>query len=144
MSTYEIMTISILAGGFVLTLGGILVAITRAVDNIKANANKKVAETTERIVAQRTDFNVAIAALEDRFQADQKTQDHNFGEVGLALRQHISDVEKKMYEIEIWVRDHFATKPDISAIMLDIKEMRAEIKQDFRDLTEKLEEARRV
>lgn len=99
MTEYEALSLSILSGGFVLTLGGIIVAITRAVGKIKEDADKRVTEAQAVLALQHTDFNSSIATVET------------------SLRQSISDNEKKLLKVEIWVRDHFATKPEMADII---------------------------
>jgi hypothetical protein len=73
--------------------------------------------------------------MERRFEADQKQQDHNFGEVGIAMRQYIADVEKKVREVEIYGRDNYVKIPEFEKAMdrlsIDLKSFVAEIKKDF-------------
>jgi uncharacterized membrane protein len=109
------------------------VAITNAVKKIKEDATTKIIEETDKI-------SLKLTAMANRFDDDQKTQDHNFGEVGAAMRQYIADVEKKIREVEIWGRDNYAMKDDVRDILKDIKDMRADIKSDIRDLTNKIDQ----
>jgi hypothetical protein len=120
--------------GFLVTWTVHTIAITNAVKNIKADAAKNIIEETDKIGAKLT-------IMADKFSEDQKVQDHNFGEVGAAMRQYIADVEKKVREVEIWGRDNYAMKDDVRDILKDIKDMRADIKSDIRDLTKKIEQA---
>lgn len=79
-----------------------------------------------------------LDALELRFAEEQKSQDHNFGEVGAAMRQYIADVEKKVREVEIYGRDHYVKIPDFEKAIDRIGETFAsaiaELKQDMRRL----------
>lgn len=119
--------------GFAATWTGGVVAITSAVKKIQEDSSKRVTEETDKIGGK-------LQAMAERFSEDQKTQDHNFGEVGSAIRQYIADVEKKVREVEIWGRDNYAMKDDVRDILKDIKDMRADIKSDLRDLTAKIEQ----
>lgn len=106
-----------------------------AVANIKA-------DLTKQIGAEREDTAKAIGELREQFLKDQKAQDHNFGEVGAAIRQYIANVEKEMHAIEIWGRDNFVLKSEFvkatDTIREDIKAMSAEIKTDIRELAAKV------
>jgi len=77
----------------------------RAVEQMRAGVREEIEEEREKIIAK-------IDAMETRFEADQRTQDDRFGEVGAAMRQYIADVEKKMREIEIYGRDHYVKISD--------------------------------
>lgn len=102
----------------------------RAVEQMKAGVKEEIAEEREKIIEK-------IDAMESRFEADQRTQDHNFGEVGAAMRQYISDVEKKLREVEIWGRDNYVQKGEFEKatdrLEAAIKEWGADIKEDLRD-----------
>jgi hypothetical protein len=113
MTEYEGLTVTIVVGGFILTVGGTIVAITRGIEQIKSNADKQISSAAEK---ERTERSTAIANSEARFRTDQIEQDRNFGEVGLSLRQFITDIEKKMFQIEIWARDQFATRPEVAVL----------------------------
>ncbi len=128
MTPYEWTMVSISGGGFAVTIGGVLSACVWAVSKIKQS-------TSEQIAIERTERAAAVAKAMDRFDAAQKTQDHNFGEVGLSLRRFIEEVEKEMHAIEMWGRDNYALKVDTKDIRTDIKEMRAEIKADLKSLS---------
>lgn len=94
----EALTVAIAVAGFALTIGTTIVAVTRFLERIKTTAQQQVADAVR---AGRAD----LAAIEAKFSADQDTQDRRFGEVNSALRQFVSDIEKKLYQIEIWARD---------------------------------------
>lgn len=117
------------------TIGGII-GLVWAVAKIKAELTKQITEEREETMGQ-------FADLRAEFIREQKTQDHNFGEVGAAMRQYIANVEKEMHEIEIWSRDNFVQK-DVFVKATDdlataIKVMAADIKSDFRDLNTKID-----
>lgn len=107
----------------------------RAVEQMKATIKKEIESERDKIIAR-------VDAMEDRFAAEQRTQDHNFGEVGLAMREKIAQVEKHVREVEIWGRDHFVLKSDFinatEAIRSDIKELASDIKTDLRELSAKI------
>lgn len=132
MTTFEWAMVSISAGGFLLSAGGILAGCIWGVAKIKQH-------TVEQISAEREIRSEAIAKVAASFAADQKTQDHNFGEMGAALRRFIEEVEKEMHRIEIWGRDNYAIKDDVKALRADIKDMRKEIKDDFSSLSAKID-----
>jgi hypothetical protein len=114
--------------GFAVTWTAGVIGLMRAVSDIKEDGTSKVAASNE--------------ALRSEFNKDQKSQDHNFGEVALAMRQKIADVEKKVYEVEIWGRDNYAIKDDVKDIREAIKEMANDIKMDFRELNAKIDAKR--
>jgi len=126
MTTFQWATLILGALGFAVTWTVGVVGVTKAVESIKTYATEKLGTEIEK--------------LSNRFDEDQKTQDHNFGEVGAAMRQYIADVEKKVREVEIWGRDNYAMKDDVRDILKDIKDMRADIKSDFRDLNAKIDQ----
>lgn len=132
MTPFEWAMVSIGVAGFVITWTTGVIGLTRAVEKIKLDTSEKVNATNEAM-------NARIAQLRADFQKDQKTQDHNFGEVGAAMRQYIANVEKKVYEVELWGRDNYAVKEDVKDIRDDIKAMATSIKQDFKDLTAKID-----
>jgi hypothetical protein len=102
----------------------------RAVEQMKAALKLEIEKERDGIV-------VRIEAMESRFEDQQKDQDHNFGEVGAAMRQYIADVEKKLREVEIYGRDNYVKIPDFEKAMDrlsgDLKSFAAEIKKDFKD-----------
>lgn len=128
------MEMSIIAiAAFILNAIGGIIGLVWAVAKIKA-------ELTTQITEEREETSRQFAALRAEFVLDQKTQDHNFGEVGAAMRQYIADVEKKVREVEIWGRDNFAMKDDVRDILKDIKDMRSDIKSDFKELNAKIDQ----
>lgn len=133
MTFFQWCTLILGVAGFAVTWTGGVVAITKAVNNIKADSAEKMADETEKISEK-------LAKMSEKFESDQRAQDHNYGEVGASLRQFIADVEKKVREVEIWGRDNYAMKEDVRDILKDIKEMRADIKSDLRDITTKIDQ----
>lgn len=131
MSLYQWVTLGLGAFGFLSTwiLGAF--KIGRAVEQMRAGVREEIKQERDSIVEK-------IDALEKRFDADQKSQDHNFGEVGAAMRQYIADVEKKVREVEIYGRDNYVKIPDfekaIDRISEHIKGAMAEIKEDIREI----------
>ena len=107
-----------------------------AVANIKSDLAKQIA-------AEREETMAGFADLKAEFLKDQKAQDHNFGEVGAAMRQYIANVEKEMHEIEIWGRDNFVLKDDFvkatDRLEAAIVTMAHDIKTDLRGLTAKID-----
>lgn len=136
MTTYQWVTLGLGAFGFIGTwiLGAF--KLGRAVEQMRAGVREEIEEEREKIVEK-------IEAMETRFEADQKSQDHNFGEVGAAMRQYIADVEKKVREVEIWGRDNYVQKSEFEkatdAIRADIRAMGADIKADIRGLNSKID-----
>jgi len=126
--------LGVLGFGVTWTMG--VVGLTRAVENIKQ-------DTTEKVAAASKAFTAQIEALRGEFVSEQKAQDHNFGEVGSAMRQYIANVEKEMHEIEIWGRDNFVLKDDFvkatDRLEAAIINMAADIKTDLRGLTSKID-----
>jgi hypothetical protein len=88
--------------------------------------------------AVKADVDTKIDEIEARFAAEQRAQDHNFGEVGLAIRQYVADVEKLVREVEIYGRDNYVKIPDferaIDRLSGDFKAAVEEIKRDIRRL----------
>lgn len=136
MTTFQWATLVLGSLGFLITWSGMIIGGTKWVEGIKTGV-------AEKLALEREETNRVVAAVESKFVADQKVQDHYFGEVNAAMRQYIANVEKEMHEIEIWGRDNFALKSEVekstNAIREDIKEMRADIKSDLRDLNTKID-----
>jgi len=134
MTVYQWLTLGLGAAGFLLTWTLGWFGAGRFVEQVKAEFRKDIEVEREKIVTK-------IDELEQRFFDEQKAQDHNFGEVGAAMRQYIADVEKKVREVEIWGRDHFVKKDDLNAIVSqlrqDFREAVGEIKDDLRALLSK-------
>jgi len=122
--------------GFGITWTGGVIGITRTVEKIKQDTSDKVSAASEVHAAQLSD-------LRAEFMREQKVQDHNFGEVGAAMRQYIANVEKEMHQIEVWGRDNFVLKDafDKATDRIEgaIRDMAASIKSDFKDLNAKIE-----
>jgi len=131
MTLYQWVTLGLGAFGFLSTwiLGAF--KIGRAVEQMRAGVREEIKQERDSIVEK-------IEALERRFDTDQKTQDHNFGEVGAAMRQYIADVEKKVREVEIYGRDNYVKIPDferaIERLSADFRNAVGEIRDDIRDL----------
>lgn len=139
MTSYQWVTLGLGALGFIGTwiLGAF--KLGRAVEQMRAGVREEIEEEREKIIAK-------IDAMETRFETDQKAQDHNFGEVGAAMRQYIADVEKKVREVEIFGRDHYVQKEDfkdaIDKIGIQIREGNAEIKADLKELQKQIVQQR--
>lgn len=136
VTTYQWVMLAIAIGGFVFTGGGIIVAITKAFSKLSLDMAQNATDERDETTKQ-------FAELTAKFQADQKTQDHNVGETIMALRRYIETVEKEMHQIEIWGRDNYALKDDVKesvgALRDDIKSLGADIKTDMRNLARQLE-----
>ena len=106
----------------------------RAVEQMRAGVREEIEEEREKIIMK-------IEAIEARFDAEQSRQDHNFGEVGAAMRQYIADVEKKVREIEMYGRDHYVKISDFEKAIDRIGETFrlaiAELKDDIRHILQK-------
>lgn len=128
---------SIAAATFLLNAAVVGGGLIWAVGKIRTDFAKQFATERE---ATNDDFE----KLRAEFYGDQKVQDHNFGEMGAAMRQYITDVEKEMHKIEIWGRDNYALKPDVTkamdSIREDIKALGADIKADIRRMENKIDE----
>lgn len=131
MTFYQWVTLGLGAFGFLSTwiLGAF--KIGRAVEQMRAGVKEEIKKERDSIIEK-------IDALERRFDTDQKSQDHNFGEVGAAMRQYIADVEKKVREVEIYGRDNYVKIPDferaIERLSADFRNAVGEIRDDIRDL----------
>lgn len=77
----------------------------RAVEQMRAGVREEIEEEREKIIAK-------IEQLEAKFDDEQTSQDHRFGEVGAAMRQYMADIEKKVREVEIYGRDHYVKISD--------------------------------
>lgn len=131
MTAYQWVMLGLGAFGFLSTwiLGAF--KIGRAVEQMRAGVREEIKQERNSIVEK-------IDALERRFEADQKTQDHNFGEVGHAMREKIASVEDKLRDVEIYGRDNYVKIPDferaIERLSADFKSAVGEIRDDIRDL----------
>lgn len=135
LTLYQWLTLAGIAGGFVVTWIVGSFNLGRAVEQMKAGFKEQIDAETDKISGR-------LAEMASRFNEEQRSQDQQFGEVGLGLRQKITDVEKEMHAIEIWGRDNFVLKSEFvkatDSIRSDIKEMAADIKSDLRDITAKI------
>jgi hypothetical protein len=131
MTNYQWVTLGLGALGFLITWTGMWFGAGRFVEQMRAEFKKHVGDELEKIVAK-------IDAIETRFETDQKSQDHNFGEVGAAMRQYIADVEKRLHDVEIYGRDNYVKIPDFEKAIDRLNETMtaafADIKQDMRRL----------
>lgn len=136
MTTNQWVTIGLGALGFLITWTGMWFGAGRFVEQMRAEFKKHIGDEREKIVAE-------IKKMEDDFYESQRAQDHNFGEVGAAMRQYITDVEKKLREVEIWGRDNFVQKSEFDKAtdrLADaIKSMGADIKADIKELHGKID-----
>ncbi len=129
MTIYQWVTLGLGALGFIGTwiLGAF--KLGRAVEQMRAGVRAEIKEERDFIIAK-------IEQLEGKFETDQRAQDHNFGEVGAAMRQYIADVEKKVREVEIYGRDNYVKIPDfekaIDRMGETFKSVVAELKEDMR------------
>lgn len=104
----------------------------RAVEQMRAAVKEQIDDEREKIIGK-------IDALEARFEAEQKAQDHNFGEVGAAMRQYIADVEKFGLKNYVQKEDF---KEAIGQVVSQIREGNAEIKAELKDLQKQIIEHR--
>lgn len=127
---------TIVAAGLALNVVIQVAGAVWAVANIKADLAKQIA-------AEREETMAGFADLKAEFLRDQKAQDHNFGEVGAAMRAYIASVEKEMHEIEIWGRDNFVLKDDFvkatDRLEKAILNTSSEINADLRSIAAKIE-----
>lgn len=132
MTGYQLATIALGAAGFIITWGLGLFKAGRMVEQMQASVKEKV--DAEKLARMQ-----AIDDLREEFAQSQKSQDHNVGEMGAALRRHIEAVHEKLREVEIWGRDNYIQKPEMENLRQDIKELARSIKDDFKDLHEKMD-----
>jgi len=135
MTSYQWFTIGLGALGFIGTWIIGAFKLGRVVEQVKAGVRDEIKDERDNIFSK-------IDLIEDRFDTDQRAQDHNFGEVGAAMRQYIADVEKMVREVEIWGRDNYVQKSEFEKatdqIRSDIRAMGADIKHDLRELNSKI------
>lgn len=107
----------------------------RAVEQMKAGVKEQIDDEREKIIDK-------IEALKSEFEESQKAQDHNYGEVGAAMRQFIADVEKKVRDVELYGERHYVQKGEFekatNRLENAIKEMGSDIKDDLRERIEDL------
>lgn len=103
----------------------------QAVGELKAALRKQIDDERDKILAE-------IKKLEAKFADEQRSQDHNFGEVGHAMREKIASVEDKLRDVEIYGRDNYVKIPDferaIERLSADFKSGLGEIRDDIREL----------
>lgn len=129
--------------GFLITWTAQVVQITRFAESVKQAIAAEVLARTHALNEAVEARNEEIERLRGEFSDSQRTQDHNIGEMGAALRRYVEMVEKEMHKIEIWGRDNYVQKSEFEkateSIRSAIKEMAAEIKSDFRELNGKID-----
>lgn len=132
MTGYQWAMLGLGALGFIITWGLGLFKAGRMVEQMQASVKEKV--DAEKLARMQ-----AIDDLREEFAESQKSQDHNVGEMGAALRRHIETVHEKLREVEIWGRDNYVQKPELESVRQDIKELGRSIKEDFKDLHERID-----
>lgn len=136
MTTFEWAMLCVSGAGCLITAGGVLGGCIWAVARIKE-------ETTARIDAERIHTMSLLAAYAAEAAQERKIQEHNTAELGFSLRRHIENVEKKIGDVEIWGRDHYALKDDVRDVITeirdDIRTLGTEIKADIRNLSSKVD-----
>lgn len=129
MTIYQWVTLGLGALGFIGTWILMAFKLGQAVEQMKASVKEQIDDEREKIIDK-------IDELERRFADEQKAQDHNFGEVGAAMRQYTADVEKKLREVEIYGRDNYVKIPDfekaIDRMGETFEKAVAELKEDMR------------
>lgn len=138
----------IAAGTFILTLIGGIVGVVWGVANIKNFLIEKLAvqaaQFADQIAEEREALHSRISQLRSEILAEQKSQDRMFGESLAAVRGYAGSIEKEMHEIEIWGRDNYALKSDVTKatdeIRADIKAGFIDMKTDMRRLEGKLDQ----
>lgn len=120
--------------GFVVTWTTGVIALTRAVERIKADTSEKVSQETDKIEER-------LAQMVQRFSEDQKRQDDRTGEMGAAIRQYAAGIEKEMHAIEIWGRDNYVLKSEFlkatDQLRSDIRGVGEDVKSVLRTLAER-------
>jgi uncharacterized protein (UPF0216 family) len=147
MSAAQLITLGLGVVGFFITWTGIAVGLTRFAESIKNDTSEKIAAEVlarTKALADATEArNKELDDLRKEFNEAQRTQDHNVGEMGAALRRFIETVEKEMHAIEMWGRDHYVQKTEFEratdSIRDDITALRLEIKADFKELGNKID-----
>lgn len=138
MTTYQWVTLALGSLGFIGTwiLGAFYLG--RAVEQMRAAVKEYIDAERDKVIDK-------IDELERHFADEQKSQDHNFGEVGAAMRQYIADVEKKVREVEIYGRDNYVQKGEFekatNRLENAIKELGSDIKDDLR---ERIDDLRKI
>jgi hypothetical protein len=133
-------------GGLVLNAVMYLITGILGVKKIERDVSEKIAaETLARTKALADAVEARDAEMQKlrrEWGENEKSQDHNIGEMGAALRRYIETVEKEMHRIEIWGRDNYVQKGEFEkatdSIRADIKALGAEIKEDIREIVKPL------
>ena len=134
MTTYQWVTLGLGALGFLGTwiLGAF--KLGRVVEQMRAAVKEEIDQERDKLLER-------LEKMKSEFVEEQRVQDHNFGEVGAAMRQYIADVEKKVREVEIYGRDNYVKIPDfekaLDRLSSVINTAVAEIKEDIRQLVKK-------
>ena len=129
MNGYEWTMMAFGGFGLVITLGTIVVSVTRGVAKIGQQADQKYVELEIKIT--------------QKIEQSRVVQDDIFREVATGLRKFIEKVEAEMHQIEMWGRDHYVQKEDfgraVDKLEDSIKELALGIKDDFRELYRNLQ-----
>ena len=135
MTIYQWVTLGLGALGFLGTwiLGAFYLG--RAVEQMRAAMKEYIDAEHDKVLEE-------IEELRRHFAEEQKTQDHNFGEVGAAMREKISQVEQDVRKIELYGERHYVQKGEFEKatdrMTEAIKTMGADIKADLRERIEDL------
>ena len=136
MTNYQWVTIALGALGFLITWTGMWFGAGRFVEQMRAEFKKHIGDEREKLL-------IEIRKIEDKFEESQQAQNHNFGEVGAAMRQKIADVEKQLNDVHVWGLNNFVQKSEFEKAtdrLADaIKSMGADIKADIRELNAKID-----
>lgn len=136
MTNYQWVTIGLGALGFLITWTGMWFGAGRFVEQMRAEFKKHIGDEREKLL-------IEIRKIEDKFEESQQAQNHNFGEVGAAMRQKIADVEKQLNDVHVWGLNNFVQKSEFEKAtdrLADaIKSMGADIKADIRELNAKID-----
>lgn len=134
--------LGIAAIGLLGTWIGFAIKGTSWVEAIKRDTATKIADEVlarnQALAQEKVSRDNEVDQLRREFEAAQKSQDLNVGEMGAALRRFIETVEKEMHAIEIWGRDNYVQKGEFEratdSIRSDIKALGADIKSDIKEL----------
>ena len=135
MTIYQWVTLGLGALGFLGTwiLGAFYLG--RAVEQMRAAMKEYIDAEHDKVLEE-------IEELRRHFAEEQKIQDHNFGEVGAAMREKISQVEQDVRKIELYGERHYVQKGEFEKatdrMTEAIKSMGADIKADLRERIEDL------
>lgn len=136
MTDYEWVMISLGGLGLLITVGTILVSVTRATTKVTSATDKKMLRLEQQITR----------ALQSEIQDSNISQDEVFREVASGLRKFIEKVESEMHQIEMWGRDNYVQKPDFKnttdRLFDQLDSLAGSIKDDFRELYRRLENSK--